>query len=76
MPQYDKVDSSPQVPRGRHLTTQPAAVEQDPLVSVTTDIPASLRKRLKVACAVHGIKQQDAYADALEAWLEKHPPTG
>jgi hypothetical protein len=70
MPTYDKVSDAPQLPKTRSVP--PAAVRtapDDPLVPITTDIPASIRRELKVALAVHDVKLKDAVAEALTLWL-------
>ena len=71
MPQYDRVDPSPQVPRTRHI--QPPPPPEEKTRPITTDIPASQYRDLKVSCAINGIKVKDAVAQALEMWLEKYP---
>lgn len=72
-PQYNDVDVSPQVPKTRQTVPAAAAPAPDPLVPLTTDIPASIRKSLKLACAIHDVKLKDAVAQALTAWLAAHP---
>lgn len=70
MPKYDQVSDEQQLPRTR--TLPPATVQRapdDPLVPITTDIPASIRQELKVALAVHNVKLKDAVAEALVIWL-------
>ena len=74
MPKYDAVPDSPQVPTKRHTPPAPKpAAPVDPLVPITTDIPASVRRELKLACAIHGVKLKDAVEAALRDWLSEHP---
>lgn len=77
MPKYDQVPDAPQVPTTRHVAPAAAAPKSaapvDPLVPITTDIPASVRRDVKLACAIHGIKLKDAVEAALRDWLTEHP---
>jgi hypothetical protein len=76
MPRYSEVPDSPQVPTTRHVAPAaavPKPAPADPLVPFTTDIPASLKRDLKLACAIHDVKQKDAVEAALRDWLTEHP---
>jgi hypothetical protein len=77
MPRYSEVPDSPQVPTTRHIAPAAAAAKPtapvDPLVPITTDIPASVRRDLKLACAIHEVRLKDAVEAALRAWLAEHP---
>jgi hypothetical protein len=44
----------------------------DPTVALSTRIPESLRKRLRLAALKHDLDVQDAVVDALKMWLAKH----
>jgi hypothetical protein len=75
MPKYDAVPDTQQVPTTRHTAAAAAPPKpKDPLVTMTTDIPASVRRELKLACAIHEVKLKDAVEAAIRAWLVEHPP--
>lgn len=44
----------------------------EPLVALSTRIPESLRKQLKVASVLQEKDMQDVVTEALEDWLTKH----
>jgi hypothetical protein len=48
----------------------------DPMVALSTRIPESLRKRLRIAALTHDIEVQDAVAEALELWLSRRERRG
>lgn len=71
MPAYEDVSEE------RQLPTRPPKVpvnNKTDEVAITTTIPTPLRRKLTLALAVHEVKLKDAVAQALEAWVEKHPP--
>lgn len=76
MPRYDQVSDDAQIPAHRTVPApaSPSPAVVDPLVPITTDIPGSLRRDVRLACAIHGVKLKDVVADALRAWLAEHPP--
>lgn len=69
MPRYEKVADGPQLPARRE---KPKAAAE---VTITTDIPVTVRRDLTLACAIHGVKLKAAVTEAIEAWLKEHPPT-
>jgi len=75
MPRYDRVSDETQIPAHRTVPAPaaPPPAVVDPLVPITTDIPTSLRRDIRLACAVHDVKLKDVVADALRAWLAEHP---
>lgn len=44
----------------------------DPLVPLSTRVPESLRKRVRMAALSHDRDVQDVVAEALGSWLAKH----
>lgn len=84
MPKPDARDSAivPRVakaPRGAHPLAPPESptitydTEVEPVVTFSTKLPKGLQLRFKTAAAAHGIKMQDATAQAVAAWIEAHP---
>lgn len=75
MPRYDAVPDDDQIAGSSRRTAQagPPAEAPEPWVAITTTIPASVRRSMSVACAVHGVKLKDAVTQALQAWLDEHP---
>ncbi|MEV3927047.1 hypothetical protein [Actinomadura coerulea] len=78
MPRYDDVaDDSQLASSSRRTVRAPHPAEDPPAeawVAITTTVPASVRRQVQVACAVHGVKLKDAVTQALQAWLEANPP--
>jgi hypothetical protein len=76
MPKYDDVPADDQLTGSRRRTVTAAAPPAEPVepwVDITTKIPVSVRREMKVACAVHGVLLKDAVTEALRAWLVDHP---
>ncbi len=44
----------------------------DPLVALSTRVPASLRKRLRIAALRRDVDVQDAIAEGIRLWLDRH----
>lgn len=83
MPKYENVSTDQQLSttRNRRSRTTPptggaSAPAPEAWVTMTTTMPADVRRELAVALAVHNIKLKDAITDAVRAWLAEHPVTG
>lgn len=49
-----------------------AEVRRDPLVALSTRIPESIRKRVRMAALDNDKDVQDVVEEALRSWLAKH----